>query len=381
MLQTAAEIEREPLVARLWSEEDFRRGRGAWNQLLANSAADPLFLSWQWQWQWWLHHREPLQADLRLVAVYAGADRLVGIAPFYSRAVRMRGALPSSRLELIGTAWRNGGAAFSDYLDMIAERAASPAVARAVADWLAGQDFWREMALCCVRRDSSAACLARELARKGLFVREVDPLSGWCVRLPTVFNEYLGRLDGHTRRRLWHHRRRLSAPRLEYAHPSQVEDYLGVLWSMAAQRWSEPKDAAASRRFQLDTAVSLAWSGNLRLSRLVTPAGPLSVMYCARIDRTVYYLQSAFDGNSRGISPGMLHLGYAMEDACREGVEYFDLLAGRGRKRDYKRDLGAERVAIVSLHGVRGSLPAALYSAYEAARSIITARQARCGVS
>jgi len=372
MLQTAAEIEKEPLVARSWSEEDFRCARSAWNRLLANSAADPLFLSWEWQWQWWVHHRDLLQADLRLVAIYAGGDTLVGIAPFYSRAVKVRGALPSSRLELIGTAWRVGGAAFSDYLDMIVTRAASSAVARAVADWLTGQDFWREMALCCVRRDSSAACLARELARTGLFVREVDPLSGWCVRLPAVFDQYVRQLDSHTRRRLWHHRRRLSAPRLEYADGPQVEEYLASLWTMAAQRWGEPRDAAAARRFQIDAAVALARSGNLRMSRLATSAGVLSVMYGARVGGAVYYLQSAFDGGSRGISPGILHLGYAMEDACREGVEYFDLLAGRGRKRDYKRDLGARRVPVVSLHVVRGALPAALYGAYEAAKSFMT---------
>lgn len=382
MRQTAAEIEREPLVARFWSEEEFRCGRNAWNRLLANSAADPLFLSWEWQWQWWLHHREPLQAHLGLVAVYAGGDRLVGIAPFYSRAVKLRGGVRSSRLELIGSAWRVGEAAFSDYLDMIVTSGGSSAVARCVADWLVRQDFWQEMALCCVRPDSSAACLARELARTGLFVREVDPLSAWRVRLPAVFDEYVGRLDSHTRRRLWHHRRRLSAPRLEYADDPRIEEYLALLWTMAAQRWGEPRDAAAARRFQLDTAVSLARSGSLRMSRLATSAGPLSVMYGARVGRTVYYLQSAFDVSSRGISPGVLHLGYAMEDACREGVEYFDLLAGRGRTRDYKRDLGACRVPVVSLQVVRGALPAALYGVYQVAKSFIApGRQARCATS
>lgn len=384
MRQTAVEIERQPLSARPWSEDDFRCARGPWNRLLANSAADPLFLSWEWQWHWWRRHKEALQADLRVVAVYAGADTLVGIAPFYSRAVRERGALQSfhsaSRLELIGTAWRVGEAAFSDYLDIIAARGGQPAVARCIADWLLAQDFWQEMALCCVRRDSSAVCLARELARTRLFVREVDPLSAWCIRLPAVFEEHVARLDSHTRRRLWHHRRRLSVPRLEYADGSQVEEYFELLWSMAAQRWGEPKDAAASRRFQIDAAVSLASSGNLRMSRLATSAGPLSVMYAARVGRTVYYLQSAFEVRSRGISPGILHLGYAIEDACREGAEYFDLLAGRGRKRDYKRELGAHPVPVVSLHVVRGALAAALYGAYETAKSVMASRrQAGCG--
>lgn len=382
MRQMAAEIEGQPLVARFWSEDDFRCARDPWNRLLANSAADPLFLSWEWQWHWWRHHKEALQADLRVVAVYAGADTLVGIAPFYSRAVKLRGALPSCRLELIGTAWRVGAAAFSDYLDSIVASGGSPAVARTVADWLVAQDFWQEMALCCVRRDSSAVCLARELARSRLFVREVDPLSAWCIRLPAAFDEHVGRLDSHTRRRLWHHRRRLSVPRLEYADGAQVEEYLDLLWSMAAQRWGEPKDAAASRRFQIDAAVSLASSGNLRMSRLDTSAGPLSVMYAARVGPTVYYLQSAFDVSSRGISPGILHLGYAIEDACREGAEYFDLLAGGGRKRDYKRELGAHPVPVVSLHVVRGALAAALYGAYEAAKSVMASRrQARCGAS
>ncbi|MDE2049681.1 MAG: GNAT family N-acetyltransferase [Gammaproteobacteria bacterium] len=365
----AEAINEERLVARIWSEDDFRCARGVWNRLLESSAADPLFLSWEWQWQWWVHHRDFLQADLRVVAVYTRGDILVGIAPFYSRAAAGRGIRPTSRLELIGTAWRLGAAAFSDYLDMIVTRGSSSAVARCVAEWLLGQAFWRETALCCVRRDGPAAGLARELARNGLFVREVDPLSAWCVRLPAAFDEYVGSLDSHTRRRLWRHRRRLSAPLLEYADGSQVEEYLGLLWRMMAQRWGEAKEAPAARRFQVDAAISLAKGGRLRLSRLSTSAGPLSIMYGARIGRTVYYLQSAFDGGSRGISPGILHLGYAMEDACREGVEYFDLLAGKGRKRDYKRELGASLVPVVNFHVVRGAFAAALYGTYEAVKA------------
>lgn len=354
------------LRVRTWSEAEFASGKRAWDALLASSAADPLFMSWDWQRRWWIHHARMLDATLRLAAVYAD-DELVGLAPFYARTVVVRGFLRPRRIELLGIAWREPRAVFSDYLDFIAARNHESAVLDALAAWLAAEPDWDEMALCCTKKSGLAWRFAAEHLAGLAYVREVDPMNAWCARLPAHFDEYVGRLGAEVRRKLFNQRRKLVGPEVQYAAAADIADYLSLLGQYSSARW---QSAALSddphSAFHLDIADALARSGELRLSRLVTQEGPRSVMYNIHKNDTVYYIQSAFDpGGSRGLSLGYLHFGYAIEAACREGVAQFDFLAGRGRHRDYKQDLLTECIPVVSYHVLRGRLARALYRAYE----------------
>lgn len=353
------------LSVRPWSAEDFARSQAAWDELLARSDADPLFMSWDWQSRWWMHHAPSLGATLRIAAVYA-RDRLVGIAPFYARTVVARRMLSSRRLELIGIAWRGPEAMFSDYLDIIADRERRDAVIEALDEWLEAQPFWDELALCCTKRDGVAARLATERLGRWTYVREVDPLTGWCARLPPRFEDYVQALPQEVRRKLFNQRRRLAEPRIDYATEADLEETLALLWRLSAERWDGRVPPPQVQQFHRDMAFALARRGELRLSRLCTAGQPRSVLYGVERGGTVYYLQSGFDpAGARGMSLGYLHFGYAIEAACHEGVRRFDFLAGRGRHRDYKRDLLTEIVPVVSYHVVRRAVARVLYAAYE----------------
>jgi hypothetical protein len=349
------------LRIRLWSAEELAHSRTSWNTLLQASAADPLFMSWEWQYLWWRHQAKPLEASLRLLGIYAPGDDLVGIAPFYAHEVRHRG-IRLHRLELAGGNWRAGGGVFSEYLDVIAHRAYTESVLACVAEWLERNACWHDLALPCVRPESLARRLAREHLARRAYVREVDPIRCYRLLLPPRFDEYSRALDPHTRRRLLHQRGRLQAPRLERAAEEQVGGYLTELQDLGRLRWGSASEAL--HRFNLDFAAAQARAGRLRLSRLVSAGCTLSVMLDVLVDGVEYYLQSAFDPRlSRGISPGYLHFGYVIEDACREGLESLDLLAGYGQRRDYKRDLRADCSELVSCHVIRSPWLRALYEA------------------
>jgi CelD/BcsL family acetyltransferase involved in cellulose biosynthesis len=80
----------------------------------------------------------------------------------------------------------------------------------------------------------------------------------------------------------------------------------------------------------------------------------VSVMLNLRVSGTEYYLQSGFDpATARGVSPGYLHLGHAIEAACRDGILHFDFLAGPGLNREYKRDFAATPSNLQTLQIVR----------------------------
>ncbi len=350
---------------RSWSVEEFGNSQATWDELVKRSDADPLFMSWGWQWRWWTHHAAVLAATLRLAAVYAG-DRLIGIAPFYSRKVRVRKILQSRRLELIGIAWRDSLATFSDYPDILADTGFRSIVIDTVDEWLAAQPDWDELLLCCTKRTGVAAELAIGRLTRRAFVREVDPLSAWRVHLPGSFDEYVQGLSANVRRKLVNQRRKLAHPEIAYITGQDVRDALHRLWEFSATRWNGALPPAHIQNFHREIAASLAGTGELRLSCLYSDGAALSILYCAERAGTVYYLQSGFDAErAQGVSPGSLHLGYAIEAACTSKAHWFDLLAGRGRRRDYKRDLLTEEVPVANYHVVRGALKGALYRVYE----------------
>lgn len=352
------------LRIRLWTDEEFARSKALWDALLRAADADPLFMSWEWQWRWWLHHRESLGADLQLVALYSGT-RLVGLAPFYTHRTVVRRVLHPRRLELIGAAWRDERAAFSDYLDIVAARELRGPVLAALAQWLASA-AWDELVLCGTRRDGAACELAERHLPHIARVREVDTMAGWRVDLPERFEDYVRRLDPQVRRRLFNQRRKLDSPKVRYAGEAEVEADLQLLWRYVADRWGTGGPGAGLRGFYRDMAQVLAREGRLRLSRLESGGSTLSVMFNAVVDGSIYYLQSGFDGHrSAGLSPGYLHFGYAIERACAEGHRQFDFLGGMGQHRDYKRDLLTENVPLVTYHAVRGTWTRALYAAYD----------------
>ena len=353
------------LRIRLWGADDFSAAQNVWDGLLRRSDSDALFMSWAWQWRWWVRHGPALRAELQIVAIYLD-DRLIGLAPFYRHRVVVRRLLRLWRLELIGTAWRNSEAAFSDYLDVLADRAERKRVLEALAEWLETEK-WDELALCCLRRGGAADALATTYLPRIAHVREVDPLTGWRAQLSSRFDDYAQRLSPEVRRKTINQRRKLEQPRLEYANEADIEAFLDQLWTFSAVRWGGQVPRAEFQEFYRDFARYAARTGRLRLSRVETDQGPLSIMFNIRSENCVYYLQSGFDlRKSEGISPGYLHFGYALEEACKEGAQYFDFLGGSGQNRDYKRDLLTENVPLVTYHAVRGPGLRTLYAAHGA---------------
>ena len=349
---------------RLWSADEFAGSCAVWDALLCRSGADPLFMCWDWQWRWWLHHHVSLGAELCLVGVYAGSE-LVGLAPFYAHRANVRGLLHPRRLQLLGTAWRDPRPAFSDYLEILVDRRHRVGVLAAIAEWVR-TTAWDELVLCCLRRGGAADELARTQLPRMARVREVDPLTGWRASLPAQFDEFAQRLTPDVRRRVFNQRRKLRNARIRFANEAEIAAYLEQLWGYSEDRWGG-SGSPEFQNFYRDIAHHAFRQGQLRLSRLETDHGIISVMFNQFVGNCVYYLQSGFDpAASRGISPGYLHFGYAIEHACAERAQYFDFLGGSGRNRDYKRDLLTENVPMVNYHAVRGALPRGLYAIYDA---------------
>jgi CelD/BcsL family acetyltransferase involved in cellulose biosynthesis len=365
---------------RRWTSEEFRAGREAWQSLLAQVDADPLFMSWDWVSAWWRHHQPALRAELCVLGVYSPDGGLVGIAPFFEHRTMHGGMLPARRLELLGNAWRNPAAVFSEYLDVLARRDVRAGVCDALAGWLRDNTAWDELALCNLRERSVAEELAGSLAGCA-YVRGVESMTGWCIALPDSFEAFVARLSSNTRRKVVHQREKLVGATFERVAPPQRPAALERLDRFVARRFGTPAGEAPRMQtgFHNDLVAGAMASDLVHLTEMHAGGHCVSVMLNLRVGATEYYLQSGFDpAFARGLSPGLLHLGYAIEAACRDGMSRFDFLAGRGLNRDYKQDFAAASAPLRTLHVVRSPALRALFRVVDGLRGR-TSHKARVG--
>lgn len=91
------------------------------------------------------------------------------------------------------------------------------------------------------------------------------------------------------------------------------------------------------------------------MTELVCDNTVVSVLYDVQSGDRVYNLQAGFnEALHKKLSPGTLHLGYAISEAFEDsGVRYYDLLAGYGKNTFYKAKFRGEEVGFTTLEFVR----------------------------
>jgi CelD/BcsL family acetyltransferase involved in cellulose biosynthesis len=367
MSSTAAD-----LTLRRWTLNEWLSNERAWNELLASSDADPLFLSWEWLTQWWRCFAQQLGASADIRAFYRGA-RLVGIAPLYRRRMVRNGLVPVSSVQLIGLSWRDPAPLMSEYLDVLALNGEADAVRLACAQTLQRERLWTESVIGFTAAGPAwRAAFAPEGRRGSQYIRELDHSVSYQADLSQGFAAYLRGLGQSTRRSLWHLRRRLAehgSVRFELLETCAIEDAVGHLNRLHVLRWDRPAFTGSRLLFQASLAERLSARGELAVSQLRVGREIVSVLYDIRKNDRQYNISMGFHPNfSSRFSLGLMHLGYAMEAAAERGVKTYDFLAGSGRSRDYKRHLSQARRELSCVQVLRGPLLPALYRWRDRAR-------------
>ena len=352
------------LTLRRWGVDQWLGNAVAWKALLACSSADPLFLSWEWLTHWWQCYGGSLGRAPDILAFYRGED-LVGLAPLYHRLV-MRGVLLAHSVQVIGLSWRDSEPLISEYLDVIAAPQDLGAVRHACLRLLLDEPAWTELVI-----GYSAAgqqwrdAFARLAPARGHYVRELDRSVSYQADLAQGFGPYLRDLGQSTRRSLWNLRRRLTdhgAVSLEFVAAGEIDGGFSDLNRLHQLRWKRPAFTGKRLAFHRTLASRLATHAELAFSRLRVGGDVVSVLYDIRKGARQYNIKMAFDpAFSSRVSLGLIHLGYAMENAADHGISSYDFLAGPGRASDYKRHLSQSRRALSCVQMLRGRILPALY--------------------
>ena len=153
---------------RRWTGEEFLAGREAWQQLLARSDADPLFMSWDWLAAGGATHAAPLGAELRVLAVYSPRRALRPRAVLSTSPRCIAAGCTARRLELLGNAWRDPDAVFRNISMSLPPATRVTRSARALAELVACEPEWDELAC--------AICASRQCRRATRAVLHRSPL-------------------------------------------------------------------------------------------------------------------------------------------------------------------------------------------------------------
>lgn len=335
--------------------------REEWNPLVRCSVTNTLFLTWEWQTAWW--DAFGAGRSLYLLAMRDDAGSLVGIAPLFHQDSQIdpTASLPDISVErpvavasgqVRRTVHLVGGTEVSDYLDIIAPPQHHQEVCSALLDaletpFLRENGFlWHLLDLRCLPAASpTLASVARLANARGWQTQQTREDVCPVLELPQSWEEYLtARLSKKQRHELRRKIRRAEGEaRVDWYWVTDENWEEGLELFFYLHKASHPdKDAFMDDRMQgffravARAALDRDW---LRLSVLRFNGRPVASYLCFDYgsDRLVY--NSGFDLSAYAdLGPGIVLLGYLVEDAIRRGLSRFDFLQGNER---YKYEFGA----------------------------------------
>jgi CelD/BcsL family acetyltransferase involved in cellulose biosynthesis len=307
--------------------------RDEWQDLLVNSDANRIFLTYEWLSIWWsVYHPGQIWA----LVVRDDGGRCQGIAPWFvtdmdgERVVRPIGCVD-----------------VTDYVDVITRRGAETGVFQSLAEWLSEhKNDFDVIRVCNFPQDSHALAALPDLARARGFevmvqVEDVCPV----IRLPDSFEDYIAGLDKKNRHELRRKVRRATGQvawhivGTEHDLDAELETFLRLMAASTpdkAKFLQDPFNVEFFRRM----VPAIAERGWLQLA-LLTVSGQAAAGYLNfDYENGIMVYNSGLDPEAHGhLSPGIVLLARLIEYAIACKRECFDFLRG---DEPYKYDMGGQ---------------------------------------
>jgi len=355
-------------IATEWDEKRFLSSQNEWQNLLKNSNADHLFMSWQWMSQWWINWGSPKSDELRIIAIYS-KDELVGIAPLYLyKSTYLKALLPIKRLQFMGSRYRGSSGIRSEYLGTIVKQGLETEVSTLIISAMLDNQGWDEIVLPdLVKGDYFHRLIIDAADKNNLRTRQLGVDDCYSVNTEDTFTGYLQTLGKNTRLKLFNRRKALvehGNVSLEYVDLGEDNDIFQCINEFHLARYDKPAFS------QINTAVLrkvidiLPESVHFKCSSLLKVDNrPVSAIVNVFLNGKIYNIQLGFlqDFDKR-ISLGTLHLGFALEMAFEsDEITSFDLLAGEGKSSNYKSNLAQKHATLESIQILKNPVIRLLY--------------------
>jgi CelD/BcsL family acetyltransferase involved in cellulose biosynthesis len=361
----------------LEAEAEFASLEGAWERLQAGAAVTSVFATFEWQYLWWKAYGGG--RPLRLLVATSDGE-VVGILPLYVGTERVA-RWPVRLLRFVGT----GGDTSPDDLGPVLAAGREVEIARALAAAVLSLRGWDVLDLQDMEPGSGFAVEMARAARRGRLPCRTGRAERIAyVALPESWDRWLMSLHRDRRYRVKKMRRDLLA-----AHP----DARFFAWTDAAtldvgvdrlielhhKRWEgtgRPHGFSSTEYVGFHRAVMAACleRGRLRLFCLELGGEIAAILYMYRFRDAIYLMQTGFDPEHAQLKPGLVLLGWVIEQAIQEGLRAVDFLKGEHR---YKDELASDERETTYLTALRMTPGAAVFGVRRLLLPALKARGAR----
>lgn len=318
-----------------WGE--FKALGDEWNELLHETNAHSIFLTWEWVTS--CGEAARWKMDPFVVVVWDNDNKLVGVAPLYIKSYRLVGVVPIRVLRLLPDVV-NG----SEYLDFIAHNQFEDSIYRAIFSKLKEYEArWDLMWICRISGWSGALSRLRNSATAESIKSNMRRSSFSAMPLPKSFSEFMMRLSSKSRSQLRREMRRVfDPPEIWFTTCSKHDEIpimLDALFSLHAERWQSVGQqgsfarAPTEARFHSIFAPIALRNGWLRLSTVTETDKIRAVQIGYLYDHVFNSLQEGFSPEySSGVGNALR--GRIIEETILEGAEEYDFLGGHS---DHKK--------------------------------------------
>jgi CelD/BcsL family acetyltransferase involved in cellulose biosynthesis len=303
-----------------------------WNNILAQSESDSVFLTWEWVINWWQVYGGG--KELRVLVLRDQHEDIVAIAPFYIRKRKILGALSINEMRFLGT----GEDVSPDYLDVIIKRGFENEVINLLIKYLAVKNGWDVANLTDIVSTSSTIRAIQNMGGKnGLIVKTRERAICPYIELLGDWEEYIGGLSRNMR---YNVKRRMQNLEKDFKTRYFIwQDIGGLEYAMERlsflhnKRWEQKggKHGFSSKEynaFHQAVAREFAMKGWLQLSCLELDGEIAGILYDYRYGNKIYYYQGGFDPSLYKYSLGLVLRAYVIQKAIENGIKEIDLLKG-----------------------------------------------------
>jgi CelD/BcsL family acetyltransferase involved in cellulose biosynthesis len=356
-------------VEKISTREGLQQIEPVWNELLNESVANSITLTWEWMTTWWEVFSEGREL---FVLVVRDREQVIAIAPLLKRTVQHYGVLSYQRLEFLASGEEEADEICSEYLDFIIKRGREREAIEAVMGYLREcEREWDEVMMTDVSVESESLPHLEKICEASGARLQVAR-NEMCVYLPLAqdWETFLGMVSREFRTKIRKNRRIAEASGAEVKVIDSEEGFkegFEMLVRLHQARWQEKGEPGVFSsekftRFHKLLAPRLLRKGWAKLLILSVSGEAVAALYNFTYGNKVYFYQAGFSQSDGRIpSPGALLHSYAIEQAISEGCVEYDFLKGEGDS--YKVAWGGQRRGIIQVRLAQRQSKEALYSA------------------
>jgi hypothetical protein len=340
-------------------ERAFEQLAQEWDELVDHSAQCVFFLRSKWNQLWWKHFAPP-GSTLELIVCRDRSGRLIGLAPFYRRPLRVFGISCARELLFLGM---GVPCKTSEHLDVIARHGAERAVAHAVADVM-NRTRWDRLWLWQVpRRSRILPHLATALgARVRIEVCDRAPY----IDTSTDWSTYKSGLGRSMRRNVEYYARRLfkKYDGCEFERVTSLDALevgMNALADLHQARWQakgEPGAFSPPFRAFLEEAMRDAFAASRLAFWTLKIQGRIEAALVGFIDNGIlHYFQKGFNPAFANDDLGTVMLALSLRASFEDPeIRSFDFMGGGAAYKDMWARQSTENVVFELTRPTLGTL-------------------------